>query len=160
MDNYICINGKKAELTEEQMRALGLLPKKKNPFEHAGWKEKYYAISIDGTVTECCSSHSKWNAMRYKIANYCTDKEMMEQRALYETLHRLLWRYSMSHQLSSENTKCIISYSRKYKEWQIFNCQDYYYSIGEITYASREIAQMAIKTIIEPFLAEHPEFEL
>lgn len=31
--NYIVINGKKAELTEEQLRALGIEKEKNNPFE-------------------------------------------------------------------------------------------------------------------------------
>ena len=33
MTNYICINGQKAELTEEQLKALGIELPKANPFE-------------------------------------------------------------------------------------------------------------------------------
>ena len=33
MENYIVINGKRTELTEEQLKELGLIMEKKSPFE-------------------------------------------------------------------------------------------------------------------------------
>lgn len=49
MDNYICINGKKAELTEEQIKALGIeLPK--TPFSRTSVGGEYFYISSDGNI--------------------------------------------------------------------------------------------------------------
>ena len=43
-ENYIVINGKKAELTNEQMEILGIKVRK-NPFERVSKNESYYNIS-------------------------------------------------------------------------------------------------------------------
>ena len=54
MDNYICINGKKAELTAEQLKALGIELPKPSPFERVGNTANtfcnYYFISSTGSV--------------------------------------------------------------------------------------------------------------
>ena len=41
-DNYAVINGKRVELTDEQVKALGI--KRKNPFERVNEDERYYFI--------------------------------------------------------------------------------------------------------------------
>lgn len=82
MTNYICINGKKAELTEEQMKALGIELPKPSPFErvcnHANDFYSYYFITSYGTVTESVdagfSNGNSNDDLRYRTANYCTDK--------------------------------------------------------------------------------------
>ena len=94
MENYICINGKKAVLTEEQMVALGLKTPKANPFAKHPSEMDVYFINSMGRIQKDWDS----NGLHYAVANYCTDKAIMEQRALHETLNRLLWRYSMEHE--------------------------------------------------------------
>jgi hypothetical protein len=44
MDNYICINGNKVELTEEQIKQLGFEVKKKSPFERVELNNEYFYI--------------------------------------------------------------------------------------------------------------------
>ena len=54
MDNYIVINGKKAELTEEQLKALGIEIKKKrnNPFNsELKYEDEYFIIDEQGVKT-------------------------------------------------------------------------------------------------------------
>ena len=97
MTNYICINGKKAELTEEQMRALGIELPKANPFARANEGEECYIITAKGGICPYCEDDTSFIDDCFNTANYCTDKAIMEQRALHETLNRLLWRYSMEH---------------------------------------------------------------
>lgn len=48
-ENYIVINGKKIELTEEQLKQLGIEPKKKrkNPFERVPKGEVYFFADYD-----------------------------------------------------------------------------------------------------------------
>ena len=67
-ENYIVINGKKAELTNEQMEILGIKVRK-NPFERVSKNESYYNIS------------NKTNVMRY------TEKEDDTDQGLYNTVN-------------------------------------------------------------------------
>lgn len=170
MKNYICIDGKKAELTEEQLKALGIEIPKISPFERVVNHTtndfySYYFIDPAGEVAEAidngfsCGNGSA--DLRYRTANYCTDKSIMEQRALHETLNRLLWRYSMEHKEDSVDNKVwSIEYDPGKKEF----CPGWTYSkklfLGEVTFSTMETAQNAIKEVAEPFMAAHPNFKL
>ena len=74
MENYIVINGKKAEL-----RING---------------KTFYVIAEDGTLPDFKEDGSDLDEKFYENGNYCTDKDLMRQRALHETLSRLLWRFA------------------------------------------------------------------
>ena len=164
MKNYICIDGKKAELTPEQLKALGLETEIESPFE---WKhgQEYYFIDYIGEVisTVDCSGYRDKN--RYNVANYCTNKEMMEQRALHETLNRLLWRYSMEHGgnkidwSDTKTDKYCIYYNHNTESFDM-HVRNFRHTIGVPYFHTIEIAKNAIKEIIEPFMAEHPDFKL
>lgn len=166
MDAYIEIDGKRAKLTEEQLKALGLEPEKKSPFDKLHYKDVslYYYIGSDGIMYGKLDSHSPIELDRHSVANYCTDREMMEQRALHETLNRLLWRYSMEHGgreidwINSSENKYYVYYNSKLGKWYA-NYITFYYEVCTPYFHTKEIAQDAIKEIIEPFMAEHPEFK-
>ena len=163
MTNYICINGKKAELTEEQMKALGIELPKTNPFERVRQRTPFYFITNKGKVeygVEIGDFHCQG---LYDAANYCTDKSLMEQRALHETLNRLLWRYSMEHDGDKINwnnisDKWAIYYEHDTKKHKVatWNTINYY---GCIYFCTRKVAEAAIKEVIEPFMKAHPEFK-
>ena len=55
--------------------------------------EAYYYITPYGDVER---NETLFSGLLL-AANCCTDMELMEQRALHETLNRLLWRYSEQH---------------------------------------------------------------
>ena len=160
-ENYIVINGKRAELTEEQLKQLGIEVPKTNPFErvcsHANEFYSYYYISSSGNVCESVDSgYCNGNGtidMRHKVANYCTDKSLMEQRALHETLNRLLWRYAMEHGGHGNST---VAYN---PERDRFLIQGAHYKYLEPSFKTCKTAEAAIKEIVEPFMAEHPEFK-
>ena len=161
MTNYICINGKKAELTEEQMKALGIELPKVNPFERVKKEDgvDVYFINSMGYIQKAWDTHN----FLYEVGNYCTDKAIMEQRALHETLNRLLWRYSMEHdgdKVNWETTedKWSIAYDENYKDFKAYVFNSYHY-IGAIYFNTKEIAEAAIKTIIKPFMKAHPDFK-
>lgn len=163
MENYICINGNKTELTEEQLKQLGFEVKKKNPFEKVEYGEMFYYIHSVGRIEENVETNWESDKLRYNIANYCTDKALMEQRALHETLNRLLWRYSMEHDGDKidwvgNEQKYSIYYSHHRNVFSIetiTGCQ----SIGVAYFHTFITAKNAIKEIIEPFMKEHPEFK-
>lgn len=164
MENYIVINGKKAELTEEQLKALGIEVSKANAFDRREKGEEYYYINYQGKVEYTCESNLSWDEDVYNIANYCTDKTLMEQRALHETLNRLLWRFSMMNggdKIDWEDTdtyKYTICYDCNNK--QFFIDRFYYSKYTNISFCNEKIAQRAINEVIKPFIAAHPEFDL
>lgn len=68
-ENYIVINGKKAELTEEQMKALGIEDKSVNPFAE---REQYvYTIVEPGGVDKVLNNPSiKENGLAFKDIDF------------------------------------------------------------------------------------------
>lgn len=160
MDNYLVLNGKRIDLTEEQIKKLDeeynndYFKKKRNKY--------YYYIGNDGKInfTEDCNFNS--DELRYNIANYCTNKELIEQRALHETLDRLLWRFSMQNDgnkidwSNSGKNKYSIYYDIYYSKFEVNNNVNNHYSF--VYYYTKEIAQRAINEIIIPFMEKHPEF--
>ena len=166
-ENYIVINGKRAELTAEQLKALGLEREIYNPFVRAKDGESYYFIptyEVEGKVVRETELESGIDEKRHNSANYCTDREMMKQRALHETLNRLLWRYSMEHKGNEIDLKvpgwCYwIGYDITNKTFKVYESFDIR-SFGKPYFDTEEIAESAIKEIIEPFMAEHPDFKL
>lgn len=151
MKNYICINGKKAELTEEQMKALGIELPKDNPFDRAGTNEIYYYILPDGDVSDTYESEAVFNERCFDIANYCTDKAIMEQRAMWENLSRLLWRFS---EQNGGKGNCCIARKENGSFFAMAGC----YSYLEPTFINTKVANRAITEIVKPFMAEHPDF--
>lgn len=161
MQNYICINGNKTELTEEQLKQLGIELPKANPFKRAG---KYYTIISWGEVVCHKDGYDDFDNACYNTGNYCTDKAILEQRALHETLNRLLWRYSMKRNGDKLNWDDV-SQGKWYIYYEIeeerFGVETigYCYCQGEIYFYSRIDAENAIEEIIKPFMAAHPEFK-
>ena len=164
MKNYICINGNKTELTEEQLKQLGIELPKVNPFSRVRYLKEYYHIGIDGNVYSEFDQHCAFNEDCFNVANYCTDSAILEQRALHETLNRLLWRYSMEHDgdkidwaVASKN-KYYIYYSYQDKMF-IINYANTYRDVHTVYFYKYETAENAIEEIIKPFMKAHPEFK-
>ena len=160
MENYIVINGKKAELTKEQLEKLGI-EIKGNPFER-GIGNRYYYINWDGEVTIDVDEAIDNDDKSHDVANYCRDKELMEQRALHETLNRLLWRFSMQNGGDEidwndvKKAKWLICFDHINKQFNTI-CT-YTWHASDVHFISQEVAQRAIDEIIKPFMTEHPDF--
>ena len=161
MENYLMLNGKRIDLTEEQIRTLGL-ETKEDYFSRYG---EYYYIGNTGCIFkdfEDKSANCKVSEGRYNVANYCKNEEFIKQRALHETLDRLLWRFSMENngdKIDWENleiNKWYIYYSYKNKYFITYSCN--YCKFYNIYFYSHEIAQRAIDEIVLPFMEKHPEF--
>lgn len=161
-DTYLMVNGQKIELTDEQKKQLGIV-EEKSCFESVGNGEVYYCIFSDGKVGVAVDSQTLTNDNRYAVANYCTDEDIMHQRAMHETLNRLLWRYSMTH--DGDKIDWEDEHTRK---WYIC-CRsnpshigiDYIFVSkidGVVFFNSKIIANLAIEEIIKPFMKEHPDF--
>ena len=161
MTNYICINGKKAELTEEQLKLLGI-ELKANPFDRQKLQHHYYCITGTGKLHQSYELNQIEDRELHNVGNYCSDHDLMEQRRLQEVLNRLLWRYSMEHDGDKikygENTNKYFIYKPISKSFDV-TLWHTSTPIGVVFFNTREIAEAAIEEVIKPFMAEHPEFK-
>lgn len=161
MDNYICINGKKAELTKEQLEKLGIKLETFKSFNRQDNGGRYYYINSIGKTVVNIEHNPDYNCNQYNVANYCTDKELLKKRALYEILNRRLWRYSMEHDgdkiyWDRDGEKYYIFYNTGSKKWLVGSI--YYSWDFAVFFYSSEIAEKAIKEVVIPFVEENPEF--
>lgn len=155
MENYIMLNGKRVDLTQEQIEKLGLQINK-NPFERTSMGENFYFIGSDGYV--CWSFETNEFIMRdkYNVGNYCTDKELLKERAKEEVLNRLLWRFSMENggnKIDWKNpnqSKYFIFQNTMADTWSI-SSRLYNKKNDSVYFISPEVAQRAIDEIMIPF---------
>lgn len=123
--------------------------------------EDYFYISYDGTVHTTMDSKLSIDDKIFSVGNYCRNKELMEQRALYETLNRLLWRYSIEHdgEIICYGLDCLyeISYNIRKHEFEVM-WTNTRIDEGAILFQKEETAINAIEEVIKPFLEEHSEF--
>lgn len=161
MDNYICINGKKAELTKEQLEKLGIKLETSSSFDRQDNGDKYYFINSIGEIVVNEEHRYDSNYNHYNTANYCTDKELLEKRVFYETLNRRLWRYSMEHDgdkidWDRDGEKYYIFYNTGSEKWLVGSiCHSWDFAVF---FYSLEIAKNAIKEVVIPFIEKNPEF--
>ena len=164
MENYIVINGKKTELTKEQLEVLGIKTNE-NPFNRVEHGNLFYHIGPDGKIHK--SYECKNRAIRiyddyYAAANYCIDEKLLKQRALHETFSRLLWRFScengeLENEWNDNNFHYSIYWDKKYNKINISFSNSRKLE-GLIYFPSYAIAKRAVKEIVEPFIKEHPDF--
>lgn len=161
-NSYLVINGQKIELTDEQKKQLGIIEEKKSYFDRVPYGEAYYSIKSNGGIGCYIDVNDNVDCDMYAIANYCADKNLMEQRTLHETLNRLLWRYSMAHDGDKINWNgCISKYAIYYNySFKRFDTWEMIYNKTEnvVYFYSKEVAFKAIEEIVKPFMEEHPEF--
>lgn len=159
-DNYAVISGKRIELTDEQVKALGI--ERKNPFERVAKGGAYYTVLSSGSVSRM-EDYLDWrDDSRYDAANYFNDEDFAEQVALHQLLYRKLLKFAYDNECEDNQT------------WNKVNCHYYIgYNINEdrfcanvalafkhndVWFCSRDSAERAIKEVVEPFMKEHPEF--
>lgn len=170
MENYIMFKGVRIPIADEQIEELAhcdtisLSMKKIDPFKRIQ-NTSYYAISSGGQVLMTEDIGYQRDNLHYSIGNYCRDEQILQQRALHETLSRLLWRFSMENgedknpwdgdswhyaiysTYSTDDEIEFCTYCAKYNEFQ-----------GVVYFPSTEIAKQAISEIVMPFIKEHPDF--
>lgn len=166
MENYIMLEGNKIPLTDEQVKILrdSKKPEKieKSPFERVDSNSTYFYIDDCGIVEEENVNCYLEDQYRHKVANYCTDKSLMIQRALHETLNRLLWRFSMENGEGENLWNCCNTHYEIYWSYDLasFNisCNVTVKSPTSIYFPTKEIANKAIDEIVIPFMEANPDF--
>ncbi len=163
-ENYIMLNGKRVDLTDEQIEKLGLKVEKKDYFSNDNSNDNYdyYFIDDCGVVCRTTEHNGVNDIARHEVANYCTDDSLMQQRAFHETLSRLLWRFSMQN--DGDKINWLVDETAKYYIYFQSTNNKFYVDYScclkqlDVYFKSNEVAQRAIDEIILPFIKEHPDF--
>lgn len=168
MDNYICIDGVKVLLNDSQISELRAILKKKETkksslFERQSYGDEYYFINSIGEVGSSCDFTYDYDLTRYNNANYCTDEELLKQRALEEILARRLWRYSMEHggdKIDWSDGQCKYIIYCDAEDGLFHTTSNKISQATNTTYfVDYETAMNAIKEVVEPFMKEYPGFK-
>lgn len=161
MENYIVINGKKAELTEEQLKKLGIDPKRRNPFDRVEVGEIYFIITGYSSVNDYKDMDDGEDKIFHENANYFNDEDFANQLLLHELLNRKLLKYAYDNEAED------VDWDGERKHYFIYRqvvgrCFDVSNVINfkrqEVYFSKREIAKQAIVDVVKPFMAKHPEF--
>lgn len=162
-ENYIVINGKKIELTEEQLKQLGIEPekKRKNPFKRVSEGEVYFLAGYD--KTDRARETNEWiDEDLFAAANYFNDEAFAEQVALHQLLYRKLLKFAYDNEcedtakwdgitphwtIRHNDNRCGFSTYSQVR-----------YKARDVYFSSEEGVERAIKEVVDPFMKEHPEF--
>ena len=160
----LTIDGKEIQLTDEQLKMLGIEPekKRKNPFERVAENEYYYCIKSVVGINRFQDRRDNFDNAVYRGSNYFNDEQLANQVALHQLLYRKLLKFAYDNgcedtaEWNEENQHWNIYYNHnQYKfeadNWGTFHRNDVYFS-------SEEGAKAAIKEVVEPFMKEHPDF--
>lgn len=160
-ENYLVLNGKRIDLTEEQLKALGIVTKK-NPFERVTTKtEPYYYIDALDCIQTVVDNKEEDDNTSFEIGNYFNDEAMAQQVRLHQLLYRKLLKFSYDNGFED------IEWNNLNDHWYIFYnyagcCFDCRRNDGcksqNVYFSSEEAAERAIKEVVRPFMKEHPEF--
>ena len=160
-ENYIVINGKKMDLTEEQLKQLGIKVRN-NPFERIVKGERYFYINVHGAVHQHYDAKYPYEEKMYDIVNYFADENFAHQVALHQLLYRKLLKFAYDNECEDNQ-----EWGNGFDHWHI------YYEAVEgkfcvepnatfkyqgVYFSTRKGAERAIKVVVEPFMKEHPEF--
>lgn len=158
-DNYAVINGKRIELTDEQVNALGI--KRKNPFERVAKSEKYCYIDAFDEIHCFSDNMEQCDDESFECSNYFNDEDFAKQVALHQLLYRKLLKFAYGN--GFEDTV----WNNKNDHWYIFynyadGCFDCQFNDGfksqSVYFSSAGAASRAICEVIIPFMKEHPDF--
>lgn len=163
-ENYIVINGKKIELTEEQLKQLGIESekKRKNPFERVAKAEPYYYIDSFNEVHGVSDDMDQCDDMSFECSNYFNDEGFAKQVALHHLLYRKLLKFSYDNvcedtaEWNGANEHWLINYHKLDDDFTIV----YMEAAKELSvyFSTEEGASRAINEVIRPFMKEHPDF--
>lgn len=153
-DNY-------AELTEEQMKALGI-EVKKNPFDRVGGDDKYYYAIVSGDVLRRIDINDKTDRRLYNAVNYFNDRKFAEQVALHQLLYHKLLKFAYDN-----GCEDAAKWDGVNPHWHIIynKVNNVFITMKKLAskdftvyFSTEEGAERAIGEVVEPFMKEHPEF--
>lgn len=159
----LTIDGKEVQLTDEQLRMLGIEAekKRKNPFDRVVKGEVYSLVGAYGYAVSCHDDRLPCDNNSFLCHNYFNDKAFANQVALHQLLYRKLLKFSYDNECEDDK------WNNLNYHWHIFynhidDCFDVQGNNGfkfqSVHFKSQVCAERAIKEVVEPFMKEHPDF--
>lgn len=101
----LTIDGKEVQLTDEQLRMLGIETekKRKNPFERVAKTEMYCYIDSFDEVNCVTDDADHYDDMSFKCSNYFNDEQFAKQVALHQLLYRKLLKFAYDMSVKIKN---------------------------------------------------------
>ena len=161
-ENYIVINGKRLELTKEQLKALGI-EVRNNPFERVAKAEMYCYIDSFNEVHCVADDADNSDDMSFECSNYFNDETFAKQVALHHLLYRKLLKFAYDNECEDSQ----IWGGNGIEHWHIgydfAECVFYAdwvsnFKYNDVYFSTKEDTERAIKEVVKPFMEEHPEF--
>ena len=162
-DNYIMLNGRRIDLTDEQVLQLTERPIHCNAFERVLRGKSYYCTNRYGDVGVLTETEDMSDNRVFDAANYFNDKQFANQVALHQLLYRKLLKFAYDNgfedtaEWDCHNRHYHIIYSFNDKDFD-FDGNDTFKRQGTVYFSSEEGALQAISGVVIPFMKEHPEF--
>lgn len=157
-ENYIVINGKRAELTKEQMEQLGIEVEENKRWRAANGDTYWFVDSMCKVMYDDEYEYN-YDNFRYYSHNYFQKEEEAETYARVLKTEMLLKKYADEHNEKFGDYKCCIIWSLKDNEYQIEFVSSYVHRPRIIFFSSKEITQNAIKEIGEERIKEYLTYE-
>lgn len=169
MESYIVINGKKAELTEEQLKQLGIEveKKRKNPFNSKLKDGEEYFIIDSGGVKPFLHNYydvDVTDSQTLNNINSFNDKDFAYQIYLHELLNRKLMKYAYDNEAEdcewddNDNLHYYIICDKGYHDRFFVTYKSHLKDISTTYFSKKGIAEKAIEDVVKPFMIQHPEF--
>ena len=162
-ENYIVINGKKAELTEDQLRALGI-----EPIKNKRWRARkddicrtYYYVSCDGRAYSAPELEDDTADFRYNSHNYFKTRDRAKQHAAVLETEMLLKKFADEYNDFDE----YVHYEKFYLAYiedspiSIYSASIRTGNARTIWFSTKEIAEQAIEEIGEDRIKEYLTYE-
>lgn len=158
----LTIDGKEIQLTDEQLKMLGIEPEKKNPFDRVGNGDQFFAIDNINGIQTCTEMSYARDEAYYNGINYFNDKKFVKQVALHQLLYRKLLKYSYDNECTDKewdgtNVHVYIIYNSTKKDYDIHWTRDEK-EPGTVYFKSTAWATAALNEVVMPFVREHPDF--
>lgn len=159
----LTIDGKEVQLTDEQLRLLGIetKEKRKNPFERVSEGERYFCTTSNG-ADGALEEHDAFDDDFFENADYFNDKYFANQVALHQLLYRKLLKYSYDNgfedkEWDGNNVHVCIIYNFTRGDYDVRWTRDEK-EPGTVYFKSTTYATAAINEVVMPFVKEHPDF--
>ena len=156
-ENYIVINGKRAELTKEQMEQLGI-EVEGNKRWRANQQEKFWFIADSNEVDNKLDYYTVYDDFRYYSHNYFRTKEKAETYARVLETEMLLKKYADEHNGEFRDYKCEFCISGIDSILVSSVLNSYIYG-RTIWFSSESVAAKAIEEIGEERIKEYLTYE-
>lgn len=157
-ENYIVINGKRAELTKEQMMQLGIEIE-----ENERWRAEedgsYCYVNSFNQVEIEWEGHNSYDDFRHYSHNYFKTREEAKTYAHVLETEMLLKKYADEHNEEFKEYKYEFGLYNNNQICVVENLNFFNYSSHPIYFSSKDIAKNAIKEIGKDRLIEYLTYE-